>query len=270
MAPAGSINSNVVDMAQWVRLQLGAGKYDGKQLISKRMVDESHTPQTVVRVDSAAKALNPETHFQSYGFGWFLQDYRGREVWHHGGNVDGFTALVAMLPEERLGLVILTNMNGTGLPTAIMNKVFDLQLKAPPRDWSGDMRTRLERQLARARDAQKRAESQRVPNTKPSLPLAAYAGTYADSLYGQVDVREQNGKLALKFGPNWAGELEHWHFDTFRAKWAADMAGRAFVTFRLNAAGKADELVMDMGGQPVAFRRRPETTSSRAAAASGR
>jgi CubicO group peptidase (beta-lactamase class C family) len=268
MAPAGSINSNVVDMAQWVRLQLGGGKYDGKQLVSKRMIDESHTPQTVIRVDSAAKALNPETHFQSYGFGWFLQDYRGREVWQHGGNVDGFTALVAMLPEERTGIVILTNMNGTGLPTALMNKIWDLQLKAPARDWAGDMRARTERTLARAREAQKRADAQRVPNTKPSLPLAAYAGTYADSLYGQVDVREQNGKLALKFGPNWSGELEHWHFDTFRTRFDTPVLPALFVQFRLDAAAKVSEVVLDLAGSPTTFRRVPQRPDSAARAAS--
>jgi hypothetical protein len=235
------------------------------------MIDESHTPQTIVRVDSAAKAMNPETHFQSYGFGWFLQDYRGREVWHHGGNVDGFTALVAMLPEEKLGVVILTNMNGTGLPTAIMNKVWDLQLKAPPRDWSGDMRARTERTLARAREAQKRAESQRVANTKPSLPLAAYAGTYVDSLYGQVDVREQNGKLALKFGPNWGGELEHWHFDTFRTKFDTPVLPALFVQFRLDPAAKVSEVVLDLAGSPTTFRRAPQRPDSSARAApSGR
>ncbi len=265
--PAGSINSNVVDMAQWVRLQLGGGAFGGKQLISKRMVDESHQPQTIIRVDSAARSLNPDTHFQSYGFGWFLQDYRGREVWHHGGNVDGFTALVAMLPEERTGIVILTNMNGTGLPSALMNKLWDLQLKAPARDWSGDMRARTERQLARARDAQKRADAQRVPNTKPSLPLAAYAGSYADSLYGQVDVREQNGKLSLAFGPNWRGDLEHWHFDTFRTRFDTPVLPAFFVQFRVDPTAKVSEVVLDLAGSPTTFKRLPQRPDSAARAA---
>jgi CubicO group peptidase (beta-lactamase class C family) len=259
--PAGSINSHVVDMAQWVRLQLGRGAYAGKRLISARMVDEMHTPHTIIRIDSAARAANPDTHLQAYGLGWFLEDYRGRLVVHHGGNVDGFTALVGMLPEEKLGVVILTNMNGTGLPTTILRRVFDLHLGPTPggtlRDWSAEALKRLEAQRTRAREAQRRQEAQRVPNTKPSLPLAQYAGTYVDSLYGEVVVTEQGGKLSLAFGPNWRGELEHWHFDTFRTRFDTPVLGALPVNFRLNAAGKVDELQIDMAGVAT-FKRRPE------------
>ena len=255
--PAGSINSHVVDMAQWLRLQLGKGSFGGKQLISARMIEEMHTPHTIVRLDSAARVLNPDTHLQAYGLGWFVQDYRGKLVVQHGGNVDGFTALVAMLPEEKLGIVILTNMNGTGLPTAVMNKLFDLHLKAPARDWSGDLHARTQAAQARAKTAQQRLEASRVPNTKPSLPLAAYAGTYTDSLYGDLVVREQDGKLALTFGPIWKGVLEHWHFDTFRTRFETPVLGAIPVTFRLNAAGKVDEMVLDMAGV-VTFKRRPD------------
>ncbi|WP_158508999.1 alpha/beta fold hydrolase [Gemmatirosa kalamazoonensis] len=263
--PAGSINSTAVDMAQWVRFQLGDGTFGGKRLLSARMIDEMHSPQTIIRLDSAARALNPDTHLQAYGMGWFVQDYRDRLVVQHGGNVDGFTSLVAMLPEEHFGLVFLTNMNGTGLPTALMNKIFDLQLKAPARDWSGDMRARVEQQQARARTAQQRAEAQRVPNTKPSLPLSAYAGTYSDSLYGDMTIREENGKLNLTFGPIWKGELEHWHFDTFHTKFDTPVLGTIPITFHLNAAAKVDELATDLAG-PVTFKKRPDAATSGTAA----
>jgi CubicO group peptidase (beta-lactamase class C family) len=266
IAPAGSINSHVVDMAQWVRLQLGRGKLGDRQLVSARQVDEMHTPHTVIRTDSAARALNPSTHLRAYGLGWFLEDYQGRLVVHHGGNIDGMSALVAMLPEERLGVVILTNMNGTALPTVVSRRLWDLHLKTPrARDWNVEMRKATERQIARAREAQKRQEAERVANTRPSLALDQYAGVYADSMYGDVRVRAANNALHIDRGPAFQGELEHWHFDTFRSKWAAEMLGRSFVTFRLNAAGKVDELVLDMGGQPVAFKRRPEPGSTRAA-----
>ena len=255
--PAGSINSNAVDMAQWVRLQLGRGSVGGRRLISERMIDEMHTPHTIVPLDTGARNFNRETHLQAYGLGWFVQDYRGRLVVQHGGNVDGFTALVGMMPEENMGVVILANMNGTGLPTAIMNKLFDLHLKAPPRDWSAEMRKRTEASMARARAAQQRAEAARVPNTKPSLPLAAYAGTYVDSLHGEVVVREATGKLSLSFGPNWSGDLAHWHFDTFRTRFDTPVFGAITATFRLDAAAKVDEVQLDLAG-PMTFKRRPE------------
>jgi hypothetical protein len=244
-------------MAQWVRLQLGRGKFGDKQLISGRMIDEMHQAHMVIRTDSAARANNPESHLQAYGLGWFLQDYRGKLIVHHGGNVDGFTALVAMMPEEKFGIVLLTNMNGTPIPTVLMQRIFDLQLKASPRDWSGEALTRRVAQRARAAQAQQRAESQRVANTKPSLPLSAYVGTYSDSLYGDLTIREEGGKLALSFGPTWNGVLDHWHFDTFRVRFATPVLPPVPVTFRLNAAGKVDEVELDMAGI-AQFKRRPD------------
>ncbi|MCC6927654.1 MAG: serine hydrolase [Gemmatimonadaceae bacterium] len=255
--PAGSINSNAADMAQWLRLQLGRGKYEGKQLISSRMTDEMHQAQMVIRVDSAARANNPDTHLQAYGMGWFLEDYRGRFVVHHGGNVDGFTALVAMMPEEKFGVVFLTNMNGTGLPNALMHKVFDLQLKAPAKDWSGEALKRLEAQRARARQMQARQESQRVANTRPTLPLSAYAGTYVDSLYGDVVVKEENGKLQLTFGPNWRGEMEHYQYDAFRVKFDTPVLPVVPAVFQINGAGKVESVQLDMAGV-AEFRKKPD------------
>jgi len=254
---AGSINANVVEMAQWVRLQLGRGAYGGKQLISPRMVDEMHQAHTVIRVDSSARANNPFTHLQAYGLGWFLQDHRGRILVHHGGNVDGFTALVGMMPEEKFGVVLLTNMNGTGLPTPIMLRIFDLQLKAPPKDWSAEGVQRLEAARARARAAQARAEGQRVANTRPSLPLSGYAGTYSDSLYGDLVVKEDGGALQLTFGPNWRGTLEHYHFDSFRVRFDTPVLPPVPVTFRIGGNGRVELVQLDMAGI-AEFRKVPD------------
>ena len=246
--PAGSINSNAVDMAQWVRLQLGRGNYGGKQLISGRMVDEMHQAHMVIRSDSADRANVPETHLRAYGLGWFLEDYRGRMVVQHGGNVDGFTALVAMLPAEHFGIVLLANQNGTGLPGALMHRIFDYQLKAAPKDWSGDGYTRFQAAMARGREAQAKAAGERVLNTKPSLPLASYAGTYSDSLYGDVVITEANGTLHLVFGPTWKADLEHYHFDSFRAKFDTPVLPTVPVTFRIGGNGKVESVVLDMAG----------------------
>jgi len=103
IAPAGSINSNVLDMAQWVRLQLGKGKFGGTQLISSAQIEEMHTPHTIIRWEPIWKVLFPEANFFEYGLGWFLQDYRGKKVVHHGGNIDGMSALVTMIPSDNFG-----------------------------------------------------------------------------------------------------------------------------------------------------------------------
>ena len=262
--PAGSINSTPLDMARWLRLQLGKGSFEGKRLISERMIDEMRTPHTVVPIDTGARRANPYTHLQAYGLGWFVQDYRGKLVVQHGGNVDGMTALVAMMPEENFGIVILTNMNGTGMPTTLMNRVFDQQLGVTPEDWSGKAYARTEAARARALAAQKKAEEARVPNTKPTLALAKYAGTYADSLLGEVVVRDSSGTLVLQFGPNWHGTLEHWHYDTFRTRFGTPVLGQIPVQFRVGPNATVDEIQMDLAG-PATFRRKPEPPAQRAA-----
>src|SRR5262249_43932403 len=136
IGPAGSINSNVVDMAQWVRLQLGNGAYEGKTLVSPGAVKEMTTPQTIIRLEGAMAALYPQAHFLSYGMGWFLSDYRGKKMVEHGGAIDGMRGLVAMIPEEKLGVVILTNLNGSILSVPLSYRIFDAYLGASPRDWS--------------------------------------------------------------------------------------------------------------------------------------
>ena len=264
IAPAGSINSNVVEMANWVRLQLNKGKFGGKQIITSAQIEEMHKPHTIVPLEGAWKLFNPNSNFLLYGMGWFMNDYRGKKVVQHGGNIDGMTALVAMIPEDNFGMVILTNMNGSGLTYVLMNRTFDHHLKAPARDWSAEMRKSFDALAAAGREAQKRADAQRVTGTRPSLPLAQYAGTYVDSMYGEAVISERNGQLHIARGPSWQGALEHWHFDTFRTDWGSPVLGRSFVNFRLGASGKVDDFQIDLAGARVTYRKRPPTADTTA------
>ncbi len=117
IGPAGSINSNVLDMAQWVRLQLGRGEYEGRRLISEASLRETWTTQ----VDITATI--------GYGMGWMIREWEGQPVIEHGGNVDGFSAQVALLPESNLGFVLLTNASASPLPPQAINIVWDTLLK---------------------------------------------------------------------------------------------------------------------------------------------
>ncbi|HSL72380.1 MAG TPA: serine hydrolase [Longimicrobiales bacterium] len=245
IAPAGSINSNALDMAQWVRLQLGKGKYRGKELLKPATVREMHSANTVIRSDPRSDSLLPETHLRAYGLGWFLEDYRGRKLVHHGGNIDGMSALVFMVPEENLGLVILTNMNGTSLPAALARRIADLYIGGARRDWSADY-------LAFTKEGQRRAAAQaqtiekaRVSGTKPSLALEKYAGKYDNEMYGPVNIELVDGQLVLRAGPAFNAQLEHWHYDTFRATWADPVLGRSMVTFVLDAQGRPATLKVE-------------------------
>ena len=247
-APAGAINSNVADMVKWLRFQLDSGRVNGKRLVSKRNFIETHTAQTVTRLDSAYRAFNPFTHVRSYAFGWQVMDYRGREMLSHAGNLSGMNAMVGLMPEERIGVVVLTNLEGNALRESIMYKVFDLFLHAPDRDWSRV--SLIEKASLDSIDAKdtRASEAKRVHGTKPSLDLARYAGTYADSLYGTAHVTMEGGHLVLELAPKLVGDLEHWHYDTFKAVWRDHRDGTNLVTFSLDSDGQVEMLKTDVGG----------------------
>jgi len=245
IAPAGSINSNVQDMAQWVRLQLGGGVYQNKRLLSSSAIKEMQSPQTIIPLEGALEKLYSEAHFLTYGMGWFLSDYRGRKVVEHGGAIDGMRAQVAMIPEEKLGLVILTNMNGSVLPQALMYRIFDAFLGSPQRDWCAELLKTFKGLEGEAVAAQKKSEAERVTGTSPSLALEKYAGDYQSEMYGRAKIASENGKLVARFGPNFTGDLEHWHYNTFRVTWRDRMQGKAFVNFRLNTQGKVEVMSIE-------------------------
>lgn len=243
IGPAGSINSNVTDMAKWVRMQLDGGTVDGTRVIQAATLAETHAAQTIIATPH--DTLFPSTHFTDYGFGWVLEDYHGRElVWHDGG-IDGMLSEVRLIPEEKLGFVILTNAEGHNLGPALSYRIMDAFLGAPPRDWSSIFLTRFRAGQAAQAAAEQAVIAKRVPNTQPSLPLERYAGTYADTLYGNAEVSLENGKLVLRFGPSFTGDLEPWNYDTFRVTWRAAREGTAFVTFTLDALGRVDRMEVE-------------------------
>lgn len=263
IAPAGSINSNVTDMAQWIRLQLGQGTYQNQRLFSSGATKEMHSPQTIIPLAGSMEMLYPEAHFLSYGMGWFLSDYRGKKIVEHGGAIDGMRAQVALMPEEKLGVVILTNMNGTTLPHILMYQVFDSYLGGTNRkDWAGDLLKTLKVLQEQGKAAAKKQEEARVSNTKPSLAPEKYAGTYKNDLYGEVKVTNQNGKLNVRFGPAFVSDLEHWHYDTFRAKFRGSGETKAFVTFGLDAQGKSDEVTLEIAPD-YPFKRVPDAPENK-------
>lgn len=257
VAAAGSINSNVVDMAQWLRMQLGDGMFEGKRLISKASIDEMRSPQNIIPYpgedwQSIERPFWPaETHFMLYGMGWFLQDYRGRKVVWHGGSIDGMAALVSTIPEEHLGVVCLTNLNSAvwdQLNAAVMFRVFDAYLGAPERDWSTEILSKIKPVLAKY-DEHVAEEQKRTEGTKPSLSIGNYSGVYLNCAMGLMRVTYQSGKLQLQ-GPVYAGPMEHWQYDTFKVSWTdpdTNSPDTALATFSLDEHGKVES--MKIGGR---------------------
>ena len=268
--PAGSINSSAAEMAQWLRLQLNDGIYNGKRLVSAEALAETHEPHTVMTRQVLKEDLSiykgfwpSETHFMLYGMGWFLEDYRGRKVIWHGGAIDGMNALVAFMPEEKLGVVALVNLNRDGynqiLP-ALMWRVFDSYLGAPERDWSSEFLRRVRPDEDKAETRRKDAEKP-TPNTKPSLSPSQYAGRYVNCVLGDARIVEDGGGLAWQGAP-FAGPLQHWHYDTFQVTWTDVRAGSAprksLVAFQLNPQGHVSALTIE----EIEFRHAPEAAAA--------
>jgi hypothetical protein len=239
---AGAVNSCVLDMAQWIRMNLGNGSYAGKKILSADVIKEVQTPQTVVRLDSLDVALRPSTHFSAYGLGWGLRDYLGRKIVQHTGSLDGMRTRVVLVPEEKFGFVIILNSSSTSLHEAIASRILDHYLDGPERDWSAELLKNARQEEEKAKAREKKRSDERVQGTKPSLPPDGYVGTYEDEMYGQAKVAEEHGRLILSFYPAYVGEMNHWHYDTFRVVWQDPSLDKDFVTFMLGVDGKPDVL----------------------------
>ena len=257
IAPAGSINSSVHDMAQWIRFQLAKGKWDGRQLLNEAAFDDARRPYMAMPSSPFSELTAPGAQLVSYGMAWMLYGWNGRTIVEHSGGIDGMTAEVALVPEERLGLVILANLS-TVAPQVLQSYLLDSFFGAPKRDWTGEVSTKMAALEKAGADAMAKAERERTKDSRPTLPLTAYAGTYADSLYGDVVVREANGALQLTFLGNREARLEHWQFDTFQARWDDVILDKTMVQFFLDASGKVDRVRIGMfAGETGDFGRRP-------------
>ncbi len=262
IAPAGSINSSVIEMANWHRFQLGNGKFAGKQLLDPAILQVTHDPHIVMPMSPGQKKEFPSTHFFAYGLGWVLQDYRGREIIWHNGGIDGMLSQQGIIPEENLGVVVLTNSDTNSLDSALFFRIVDAFLGEPVKDWSKSALERAKAGEAQQAQAEKAVEASRVPNTKPSLDLNAYCGKYENEMYGLAEVRNENGKLIVLINSKPTGALDHWHFDTFRVNGKdlgslhfTGLLDGSFLKFNLNVEGKVASLELD---PEMVFDRVPE------------
>ncbi len=259
IAPAGSINSNARDMAQWLRFQLADGVYGGKRLVSSAALRVTHSPQTIIGAGELGPADSLVT-FNSYGMGWIVQDYRHNLVWQHGGNTLGMTAAVGMLPERKFGVVVLSNMAGSPAPGILMNYIFERELGLPPNDISAEAYARYTTQRHRADSVEKVQLAQRDPAGKAPFALTAYAGTYADSLYGDATVAVQNDHLVLTRG-DWSGPLTYWNANNFR--WSEQSM---FVKFEVAPSGTISGMTFGLPGDVTTLaRKQARATASPAA-----
>ena len=243
------LNSSVSDLAKWIRLQLGRGAFEGKQIWSSARSNDMWQPNIMIPIGEGQLKTNPTHHFSSYGMGWFLDEYYGHKVMNHSGGLDGMLSYTVLIPDENIGFVILTN-NESPAYRVMMAKMRDVFLNAPKTDWLQRGKDQFAANKASEAEADKKSDEARLPNTKPSLPLSSYAGTYTSQMYGDVTIAEENGKLVMRLvpSPNFVADLEHWQLDTFRIHWRPTVHydfPRGFVTFSIDKDAKTDQLKID-------------------------
>lgn len=259
---AGAIWSTAADMAKWVRFMLDSGRVRGERLVSDAQYREILKPQSFVDAGSfypTARITRP--HWTTYGLGWFQQDYRGRFLAFHTGSLDGRTAIVGILPDARTGVFIFGNMDHAEFRHALMLKTLDIFAGTNGQqvnDWSGEFRSLYTALQAAGEGAQKAADAKRVTGTRPTLALAQYAGTYTHPAWGDLVLTFAEGVLRMRVGvgPQNAGPLAHWHYDTFRATLGDGRGGPTQLTFAIDPEGKVAKVSL-FGSDDYTFTRTP-------------
>ncbi len=250
---SGGIGSSAADMATWMRVQLDSGRVSGgPPLYLPSTTREMWTIVTPIPRPAPPPELAPlRSHFNGYGLGFFLRDYRGRQMVTHTGSNPGYVSRVTLIPELRLGIAVLTNAEAGEAFDAITHHVLDHVLGAPPFDWLGAYAARHD-----PSGATMEPSVPRDPAASPSLPLAAYAGIYEDRWYGDVAIAPEGDRLVMRFRrtPVLVGDLEPWRNDSFLVRWRdRELRADAFVTFDLAPDGRVQEARMVPASPDVDF-----------------
>ncbi|HEY6347803.1 MAG TPA: serine hydrolase [Candidatus Angelobacter sp.] len=255
MGPAGEINSSANDMSRYLLFHMNLGKFEGKQLLSADNASQMQTPQMVIQGQPDYKELSEG----SYGMGFFIAGYRGHKQVEHGGNIDGFSAELAFLPNERIGVVVLTNMDGTPLPSIVAWNVFDRMLGMDPVPWSKRFLDAETKGKQAEEEAKNKGYVGRVLGTHPSHELADYSGDYENPGYGIVSIAPDTDGFKMKF--NKVSEtLKHYQYDSFQVpENPFDPFEKLIITFQIDSNGEIGSLSVPVGGvKPEVFTRLPD------------
>jgi hypothetical protein len=220
-------------MSRWVTVHINGGKFGDKQVIGPATLADLHMPYMVM----GAVPTRPDISAPVYALGWMVDNYRGHRRIHHGGNIDGFSAMVSFLPNDGLGFVVLANKNGTGLPELLIRTAADRILGLEAEDWIGDAAKRQAEGEEIGKKAEEKKVTRRRPGTAPDHKLGEYAGDYIHPGYGDLKVALDGSKLRFTYN-GITTPLEHWHYETFNGGKADDPVFTDMkLTFRTDVNG---------------------------------
>ena len=256
MGAAGGVISSVRDMSLWIRMQLSEGHWDGRKYFSRVSSRKMWKPHMLTGLSASDRKRFPSTHFKAYALGWGTQDYLGRKLVRHGGAYDGMYSGVMLVPEEKLGIVVLTN-SMTGISHALILRILDAYLGGRGNDWAAELLPREKWNQRRKVQVQEKLGSSRVEGAEPSLKLTAYAGTYGGQLYGDAAVELEKGRLVVRFKPaeDFVADLEHLRDDTFLLTWRKNFPwfGKGTCRFLVGKSGKVEEMKIDVPNEDFWF-----------------
>jgi len=263
IAPAGGINSNIIDLARWVQLHLSGGVSRQKPLISPAILQEMHAPQTVI---SGAPEINESLIFTT-GLGWNIASYRGHYNISHDGGLDGFTSVIGFFPRDDLGIIVLSNKNLSTLPRYLSLQITDKLLDLPFIDWLKEGRDSFEKTRRAKIESMKKEDLAHKKGTTPSHPIQEYAGEYFHDGYGNLSISEKNGKLSL-FINDLECLLDHCHYDVFIISEEAQDMFRSRegmkISFQNGLNGEIEKLIVPFepkSGDVVFYKRPSESLS---------
>jgi CubicO group peptidase (beta-lactamase class C family) len=245
--PSAAANTSVSEMAQWMRLHLGEpGVYAGQRLIGRGTMREMHSPQV------ALPSPEPPGAIAAYGLGWRLDAHRGRRTLQHGGASDGMNTNLVLMPEEDLGVVVMTNVF-SGFMNALTNEILDRMLGYDDTDWNARFLSGTAALRARAEAEREAIYAARTTDAPPRQRPSELAGAYHSDLYDDAVVRVEAGRLVLQlWGDDRAiADLEHWHHDTYRAIWRNRAMREEFVWFTTGREGRVDGMTIEFVLRPL-------------------
>ncbi|MCB0566919.1 MAG: serine hydrolase [Phaeodactylibacter sp.] len=196
VAPAGSISSSIHDMSHWLLAQLSNGKYKEVEVIPADVISRTRKPESII--GRAGHPFN-RRHYQLYAMGWKLEDYEGREIVSHTGGIHGFVTSVTLLPEENLGIVVLTNTDQNYFYEALKWEILDAYLELPYRNYSQAYNGYWKTMTAEQEAGIEKWRDTVAMNLKPALPAEAFTGRYEHEVYGSIEIKTQENMLQVSF-----------------------------------------------------------------------
>jgi CubicO group peptidase (beta-lactamase class C family) len=256
MAPAGAINSCAADMARWLLAQLGAGTAGGATVVPAATVARQHTPHTLLPEDRTF----PASTRHAYGLGWMIGRYREHRLAEHGGGIDGFQTECMLLPDDGIGVAVMTNTSSSAMAPVVAYRVLDELLGVPPIDWFAEFKSRFNAVTAGLREA--RGARRVVAGAPLPRPLDAYAGDYRHPGYGTLTITAGDGTLRPRLG-TMELSLAHRHYETFDLEWheLGDQSHLFPVMFLSGPDGDITALTVpfEPSVEPLRFSRLPDT-----------